>query len=407
MRKTLLLLIFLPALLWAQEDANKLKFNYKGFIDTYHAMRASGDHDYMSSRTRARLEGGLEKGSTSGFISLNAAFNPIVKKQSGLFLREAFVEHSQKKWGIKLGRQIVTWGVADGLQVTDIISPMDYTEFLAQDYDDIRIPVNALRLSYGGMSVKAEVIFVPIPEYYELPTDPENPWGISLNGMNCEMNHHTPSKRISHSEYGARLCAYLNSVDFSFCALRTYNKIPAFSLAGITPEGLLSVDAYYGRMTMLGTDLSVSAGNFVIRAEAAAYLDMLHTPKNYMGAAKRGNDLVSLIGLDWYPGNDWTLMLQYCHTHIFGDDELSNYHNSGMATVNISKALLRNTMKLGAFGRIDCANNGAFFIRFNAEYQLTDDIAITLGYDWFRADAGMFALYKDNSEVWGKVKYSF
>ena len=64
-------------------------------------------------------------------------------------------------------------------------------------------------------------------------------------------------------------------------------------------------------------------------------------------------------------------------------------------------------MKLGAFGRIDCANNGAFFIRFNAEYQLTDDIAITLGYDWFRADAGMFALYKDNSEVWGKMKYSF
>lgn len=40
-------------------------------------------------------------------------------------------------------------------------------------------------------------------------------------------------------------------------------------------------------------------------------------------------------------------------------------------------------------------------------YHNPKNIDITLGYDWFRADAGMFALYKDNSEVWGKVKYSF
>ena len=47
--------------------------------------------------------------------------------------------------GVRLGRQFVIWGAADGVRVTDLVSPMDMTEFLAQDYDDIRMPVNALR----------------------------------------------------------------------------------------------------------------------------------------------------------------------------------------------------------------------------------------------------------------------
>ena len=29
------------------------------------------------------------------------------------------------------------------------------------------------------------------------------------------------------------------------------------------------------------------------------------------------------------------------------------------------------------------------------------------GYDYFHADSGMFAVYKNNSELWVKLKYSF
>lgn len=407
MRRFLLFLSLLPAFLFAQENETIPNFRHKGFIDSYHAVRAGGENDYMSSRSRLRIEGGLEKGNTSGFVSLNAVYNPIVERQTGLFLREAFMEYSNNKWTLKAGRQIVTWGVADGLQVTDIISPMDYTEFLAQDYDDIRIPVNAIRLFYGGLNAKIEAIFVPVPELYRLPTEADNPWCIPFNDANCFMNNNVPEKKIKNSEFGSRLSAYLNGFDFSVCALRTWNKMPVFVVRGISPENLLLVESQYGRMTMLGGDLSVSAGKFVIRADVSCYLDALHSPRDFRDFAVKCDDLLSLVGIDWYPGRDWTVMMQYCHTYIFGNKQISDYHNSGMATVNISKALLRNSLKVAAFGRVDCANDGAFFTRFNADYLLTDDVAITLGYDWFRADSGMFVLYRDNSEVWAKMKYSF
>ena len=101
-------------------------------------------------------------------------------------------------------------------------------------------------------------------------------------------------------------------------------------------------------------------------------------------------------------------MLQYNHNTISDyENTLSNYRNYGMATVNIKKDLMRNLLKLSAFGRFDCANNGAFFIRFNADYQLSDQLAISGGYDWFNANKGTFFMYRDNSEVFIKAKYCF
>ena len=408
MRIISVLLLLTPFIVCAQDNDIGVKFRYKGFIDSYHAVRSNGDWDYMSSRTRTRFESGLEKGNTSGYMSLNAVYNPIVKGQSGLFLREAYMEHSNNGWGVKVGRQIVTWGIADGVQVTDIISPMDYSEFLAQDYDDIRIPVNAIRLCYSNMYLKAEGIFVPTPEFYIMPTERENPWSISLNGMYCQLNNNIPERKFANSEYGGRVSAYLNNIDFSLCALRTWNKMPAFRLNGVTPEKMIDIDAYYDPMTMVGADLSTSLGKFVLRAEVAEYFNALVSTKNFATDPVHKNQTSALVGLDWYPGNDWTIMIQYNHIYTADyNDVLSDYEHTGLATMNISKALLRNTLKMGAFGRFDCANDGAFFIRFSADYHLTDEIALVLGYDWFNAERGMFAYYKDNSELWFKAKYSF
>lgn len=36
-----------------------------------------------------------------------------------------------------------------------------------------------------------------------------------------------------------------------------------------------------------------------------------------------------------------------------------------------------------------------------------DQLHAILGYDFFHADSGMFAVYKKNSELWVKLKYSF
>ena len=391
------------------QDEDAFDVRVKGFVDTYQAVQTDKPNKWMSSRTRARGEVTIEKGNVGAFVSANAIYNSIVKEKSGFSLREAYGYFSLGNWDIRAGRQIITWGVADAMRLTDIISPMDFTEYLAQDYDDIRVPVTGFRVKYVKPYWAAEVIAIPVTSFFELPTNPSNPWAISFPGVDEPYSinlDNTPSKNLKNSEYGGKFSVFLPGVDFSVSALHTWNKMPVFA-ASLTENGDLLFTGEHRRMTMLGADASVPVGKLVIRVEFAEYLDEAQTPSAIGAIPPRKNTTNALLGVDWYPGNDWTFAVQYSHKYISGfSSEVSGFRNSGMATVRVAKDLLRNTLNLSTFAYID-VTNGGIYNRLYAEYAVTDQIHAFLGYDFFHADAGMFAMYSKNSEIWLKLKYSF
>lgn len=291
-----------------ETEDNALRVQVKGFLDTYHAVRTEGRADWIASRTRARGELTLEKGAASLFLSLNATYNGLLKDRTGLELREAYLAYAKGNLDLRMERQIVVWGVADALRLTDCVSPCDYTEFLAQDYDDIRMPVNALRAKYTWRSVTFETIDIPVADFFVLPSDRRNPWALSLSlaalPYTLDMESGRPEKRLRNMEYGGRITVNLSGIDFSLSALRTWNKMPALSLALSEDGKQLLVKGEYRHMTILGADCSLPVGQFVLRTEAACYFGEAQS-----GAV--GKDVVcrntynALVGVDWYPGNDW------------------------------------------------------------------------------------------------------
>ena len=258
----------------AQEDELSLQLN--GFVDSYHALQEEHPHKIMSSRTRLRLEMRANYGEASLFSSVNLAYNSLIKDQSGAFLREAYFDYAGKYLEVKAGRQIITWGVADGLRLTDLISPMDYTEFMANDYDDIRVPVNAINLKYPGESFSAELVFVPVPEYFVMPSGEDNPWTMPLPANTSMDLSGTPEKRLKNSEVGGRLRFFLENLDFSLTALRTFNKSPV-TIASFDPETKSAViKGIYEPMNVVGGDVSIPVGELVIRGEVAAVVGKAH-----------------------------------------------------------------------------------------------------------------------------------
>lgn len=380
--------VFFLALLWCliprsatAQDEDSLQVGIKGFVDTYHALRTEQPNNWMSSRSRVRGELTIEKGHAGAFVSANLIHNAILSNHTGFQLREAYAYYSDNHWDVRAGRQIITWGVADALRLTDIISPMDYTEFLAQDYDDIRIPVGGLRVRFSREKWSMEAVAIPVSSFFDLPTDAENPWSVGPIAIGAE-----PSHNAYNMEYGGRLAFFLSGIDFSFSALHTWNKQPV----------LCNGVGEYRRMTMLGADVSVPMGKFVVRGEVAEYLDELQT------GGTRAASTNALLGIDWYAGNDWTLSAQYSHKYV----ALGEHRNTALSTLRISKELLHNTLALQTFAYID-VTNGGIFNRLNADYALNDQIHAVIGYDYFHADGGMFAIYNKNSELFFKLKYSF
>lgn len=381
------------ALLWCiiprsalAQDEDSLRIGVKGFVDTYHALRTDEPHDWMSSRSRVRGELTIEKGHAGAFISANLTHNAILRDRSGFQLREAYAYFTGHHWDVRIGQQIITWGVADALRLTDIISPMDYTEFLAQDYDDIRIPVGGLRIRYSTEKWCLEAVAIPVSSFFILPTDDKNPWSVGSIPISDE-----PAKKLCNMEYGGRLSFFLSGIDFSLSALHTWNKQPV----------LCNAVGEYRRMTMLGADMSLPVGRFVVRSEIAEYLDEAQSATS-VDVIPRAASTNALIGIDWYAGNDWSLSAQYSHRYVAWGD----HRNSGLATLRISKQMLHNTLVLQSFAYVD-VTNGGIYDRLNADYALNDQLHLIVGYDFFHADRGMFIIYDKNSEVFLKLKYSF
>ena len=408
-RNFLFVFLFFPVSLLAQEE--DIRFKIGGFIDTYHAVRSKKPSDFMSSRSRLRTELNLSKGKSYLFASLNSVNNHILEDQTGIELREAFFQYSDKNWDLKAGKQIIIWGIADGLRVTDLISPMDYSEFLARDYDDIRIPVSAFRLKYLKPSYNLELVFVPVPEFFILPVDVENPWSITASSTipyQIDLAY-TPDKKIRNSEYGGRFSFFLSGIDFSVSALHTWNKMPAFEYSFSAGQDTLNLQACYARLDMLGLDFSMPTGKFVIRGEIAEYFGELQEvdlqAENNKPLEKNTTNF--LLGTDWYPGSEWTVTAQYSHKLIMDDDEsIEDEKNTGLSTFGMTRNLFRRTLTVSTFTYIDLTNGG-FFNRTGTDYSLTDQIHLMAGYDWFHGEKGNFGMYHNNSEYWVKAKFSF
>ena len=385
---------------------DELSLQINGFVDSYHALQTSYPHKVMSSRTRLRLEMRADYGEASLYSSMNLAYNSLLKDQTGAFLREAYFDYAGDFLEVKAGRQIVTWGVADGLRITDLISPMDYTEFMANDYDDIRVPVNAIDLKIPGEHVSAEVIFVPVPEYFVMPSGEDNPWTMPLPERTRMDLSGTPEKRLKNSEYGGRLRFFLENLDFSLTALHTFNKSPV-TVASYNPQtDSVLIRGVYKPMNVFGGDVSIPMGEFVVRGEIAEYFDEPIAFSNSGGYLLR-NTLNALVGIDWYAGNNWTFMAQYMHKFVGRyREKLGIEEHSSMVTARISKELLNNTLKFSLYGMLDVDNLG-YYVRSAADYLLSDQITVSFGADGFGGKRGTFKTYKKKTQIWAKGKYFF
>ncbi len=388
---------------------NKISFNLNGFADSYHAVRSQSPYDFMSSRSRLRTMFEVSKGKSYLFASLNAQHNALLSEQTGLEIREAFFQYTTNHWDLKAGRQIVIWGISDGMRVTDVISPMDMSEFLARDYDDIRMPVNAIKLKFYNSKLSLEGIFIPVASFSVIPTSAENPWSVKppTGDFHYVYNlENYPDKVLKNCEYGGRLSFYLSGVDFSLSALHTWNKMPILTNSLSPNFDTVFLEGIYERMDMLGGNFSFPLGNFVIRGEVAEYFGELQKAGNTATKIKRNTSNL-ILGVDWYPGSEWILTTQYFHKYVPDvTKEMDIEQNTAIATFGVTKNTLRSTLKLSSFFYFDLSDEG-IFNRSSVDYSLSDQIHLLLGYDWFRGDKGMFGYYKNNSEFWIKAKYSF
>ena len=130
---------------------------------------------------------------------------------------------------IRPGRQIVSWGEMVGIQVMDIVNPLDQTwhsYYEIEEYENIKIPLWMIRASYNietGMTwltdLYIEGFFNPGDNSPGWDPEPGSPYSKTLTQSSLkDMDY----DRRGDQEWGLRLCGQINQLGWTLNYLYLY-----------------------------------------------------------------------------------------------------------------------------------------------------------------------------------------
>lgn len=408
MRKSLLIisiLLFFSQLIFAEgvEFSGDISTSW-GVFAPWTNKDTAGDFSLGDTNFTGKVDAwyGNSSAFAEGKVSYDALTNSV-----DFSLGEVWADYTSSFWGIRIGRQKVAWGKADGIDITNVVCPGDMSSIAAMTSDDSKLPVDAVRLSFSGNQFTADAFWIPFFTPAVLPAE-------KVAGIPIEK----PELAIWNGEYGLKFSGYFSMLDVSFYGFYGWEDTPFVDYKMPSPPAIIP-SAKYKHMAMVGLDTAIPIGPTVLRSEAAFFPKrnfqkdaQTLVKENMTGTAettKELNQLKALIGLDWMPSG-WTLTAQYFCDYVFGNldnlDRKDAYTHG--ATLSISKSLLNETMDLSLAGVV---NLNAFdsLINPSLNYSLSDQINIKTGaYILLPGpdEDGTYGAYKDYSSIYINVKFS-
>ena len=204
-----------------------------------------------------------------------------VEEELDLELYEGYLNYYFTNADLRLGRQIISWGKADGLTVTNLINDQSRVQRPFVAPDDRFIASDALKVDYYTDQGTLEGVISLPPEDSDLDADQP---GFGL--------HYSVLGMGSDYELSAGSFPQSNRM------LEVYNQMTA------------KQKEIYQDQNFIGGSFSNDLGAFVLKGEGAYFFD-----RKYLQQTQRGpqivenNELELLLGVDYYLG-DYLIALQ-------------------------------------------------------------------------------------------------
>ncbi len=411
----LLLALLLPAAVLAQIEPPA----FNGYARTYVGVLFDGERqgDYAIVQNTLDLRWEQKRGKVGLYV------NPLLYHYQDradpldLVFRQAYLDVFFDDFDLRFGKQQIIWGKADGVFITDIISPKDFQEFLLPDFDEIRIGVTAATLNYYIGNNSLQLVWVPVFQSngypradslwafrrFDLPMEPT--WDMSTSEVPAN---------IENSQLFGRFSAITSAIDVELMAGYLYDANPTNHVTRVVDPAThqwtgLIVRPEHHRLSILGGSFAKTFAGVVVRGEGAFYHGKrfnIEDPAFADGTIEKSY-VHYLIGFDH---------------NIFGIDVsgqfiqeiILDYHEAtqndqytNTATLLARESFLRETLTVELFVYYGL-NEGDALIRFKLTYDLADGFEVLLGSNIFTGPTdSAFGQFHENDMVYTKVKYSF
>lgn len=350
-------------------------------------------------------------------------------------LREFYLDITTNKADVRLGKQIVVWGVLEGIRITDEINPLDFRELILPDLLDYRIPLWMAKVDLYRGDDGYQVLWIPDVRFHE-PAPPGSEWELLQDVPNTrEPNSFT----LENSEFGLRYSTSILDTEISLSYFYTWDDFPVVHRSAAINSALDPVFfPTYTRINIYGFTGVKQVGSGILKGELAYVPDKFFGLQNdtdrdgdgYLDSQGElqkkhirwglGYDFTS-FGADFSPAISQWIILDH-------DNKLIQDKFDTSLTLFIRKPLPEQAavFQLLAIGLI---NLNELYLKPKITFSITDHFQVAAGFDIFTGaksklgstgganvivsaealerSAQFFGNFNDNDRVFAEFKYTF
>jgi len=444
------------------------KLTISGFLKNETAYSVGHDKDFMKIENTFQIETEYRFNDTFSFFFIirefyDSAFdaNPKFEKNRHLlsrtrgpdWLRECYLDYYSPDLDIRIGKQQVVWGRADGIKIMDVVCPTDQREYFLDRFADSRIPRWMLKVEYSP-TLNGTLQFLFIPDFAtDFSAPPGSPFTYRVNELKGELidaldmlsripgTHYTftevrdkPGQSFENSSFGVRWLDILpNGLEYTLNYLHGYGNpggkirianfaFPPFS--GAPPQGDWVLRFKYHFTELFGFTFTkgITTGPLSgssIRGEFAYIHNNFNSTKtpDGLGGIVRVDNYKYVLGLDKYIWTNWLFSFQFIqlitdrekdkgNRLLFGPTKEPLDQFQTILSLKIATDFMHERVKPDCLILYGEYNDWRVSPRIN--YELRDYLNISLGgnFFWGKKDQ-LFGEFRDNDEMYIEIQYGF
>ncbi len=322
-------------------------------------------------------------------------------------LREGYVDYTADKWDLRVGRQVVTWGLGDLVFVNDVFPKDHEALFAGRPLDYLKRGVDAVKL--GAYPEFANFELVLSPGFRESRIPDARRFHL-YDPMPAVTNRETI--KPGQGDVGLRIYRDVAGYDAALYLYRGFQRTPSMRPDSMTAPTKISI--FYPQLSVYGASVSGRAGEGVLSLEAAYYDS--RQDRSGSDFAVPNSQTRLLAGYQIQPAEDLTLNLQYYA------EAMSDYSAylaalpagfpvekrwSHTVTTRLTQLFRHQTLRLSVYASYN-ADSGDRFVNPELRYNLTDRVWGAVGANFFGGKSwGQFGQLSRDDNVYLQVRYNF
>ena len=414
-------LVFFLALIFLTGLTSKSSYSQEitGFLRNYNAVLTSSPNEYLIGRNRLGVDISFNTNYGSLFIS-NEILNTYTKSANNYAydFSEGYIDMFFENSDLRIGKQVISQGRTNGTFITDIIAPVDLSEFLTLSVEDLKGGIPALKFTkYFGNNF-LEFVATPVFQSNTLAQPGSRWFPFTELEKSTNITYADSLAENSFSSFQGMIKWGIRSSlkwDLDLTAMwwtegnPSYKKDLVFTGPVLAAEPAIELTKTYLKSPILGYSGNyIVNDNLILKSESAFhfkkyfdYLPELATSADLNSLTPaQGQELILIFSQNedgFLFEKPWFIYMigfttslsgvdidkQFFHEHIIHYHELILQEEDFFySTLKLNKSFLRNNLLLSGFGRYNYVGSD-FWINPEAQYDIMDGLKTALGSHFF------------------------